>query len=458
MNELKEKTKQNNGKKIKSGLKLFLVMMIAAGLIGVGIGLLDFFKINPVRRSVSLSLEFTYDGATKHQLPNGDMFTIEGIRTDQVIGVALKSLELEDKYTVDGIRRALSVTGAYPEDVIDRISDYDSVYDYEAFRDVKQNNYYPTVYNIKLYDSFDPGMSRLEMSDILKAIVESYREYFIREYVFAYEFENEDEILSIESADYRQQINLIRGKLEILKSFAKKLYGRHVNFIYNDMSFNDFYIRCTDIEKNGLTSLESIVMMKAYSKDPQRLKDMYNYRIEQLENELDSKRNNLEAVGKIIDAYEMDDILYMNMGDSYVKVDSNSEKTYEQLTAKRIALNDEIANINENIARNREYLEDLKVKADQTALKDIGDQINDFNTRLTGLEQSFAEMVKAYDDFLVTKEDLGSGDIYYTSPSLLSGAFVKRAAKFAIPACMLAFMVFCVLMVKRERRGQPAKV
>jgi len=54
MKENTNKDKKKNGKKT---LKLFIIMMVIAGVIGVIISAIDFFSINPISRNVSLWLK-----------------------------------------------------------------------------------------------------------------------------------------------------------------------------------------------------------------------------------------------------------------------------------------------------------------------------------------------------------------------------------------------------------------
>ena len=97
---------------------------------------------------------FTYDGVAQNKLPNGEAFTIDGILRDDVIESALVELGLKDYYSVDSIRGSMMVKGSFPKDVIDRLSTYNSVYDYNVYRDVEEENYYPSVYTITLFDDY----------------------------------------------------------------------------------------------------------------------------------------------------------------------------------------------------------------------------------------------------------------------------------------------------------------
>ena len=61
-------------------------------------------------------------------------------------------------------------------------------------------------------------------------------------------------------------------------------------------------------------------------------------------------------------------------------------------------------------------------------------------------------MVKAYNEYLVTADDIDNTETEFTSPKLISGTFIKRAIKYAAPLCLLAFIVFCAIMIADEKK------
>ncbi len=457
----KNAIKKIGNKRLKTRIKFGVTILICAGIIGLAIALIDFYVLNPTQRNVSISVEFNYDGSAQNQMPNDEPFTIDGIKNDEIIESALADLGKKDSYSTESIRNSMSIMGEYPEDVIERISEYTSVYEFvdestdeiKATNDVHKHNYYPTVYKITLYDDFNTKASESEMEQILEKIVEKYKEYFLKRYVFVYSYDNTEEILGLEDLDYRLQLSYIRGKSDALQSYAKQLYNKQQNFTYNGQNFNDFYVKCYDVERNIISRLEAVIMLKAYSKNPERLLNLYDYRISLLSNELKNQKIKLTEIQRIIDNYELDDTLYIMSGDSVVTVGSKATGTYEELTSKRISINNRITAINEQIAKNQEYIDDIK-KAQQgdSYLETVKTDIDEANSKITQLETEFANMVQAYNDYLITADDIDFTDMKFTSPSILSGSFIKRAIKFAAPICLLAFIIFCAVMISDEKK------
>lgn len=455
------KNAKTNKLKKKNRFVLCLTMLVIAGIIGLVIAAVDFFAINPTQRSVSISMEFNYDGAAENQMPNDEPFTIDGIRTDEVIGAALAELGKQDKYSTESIRNSLSIMGVFPENVIDRISEYISVYEYineetdeiKTTNNVRKSNYYPTAYSITLFDDFNTKASESEMEEILQKIVEKYREYFIKHYVYVYTSENTEEILSLEDLDYRLQLSYIRGKSDTLQSYAKQLYNKQPNFIYNGQNFNDFYVKCYDVERNILSRLEAVIYLKAYSKNPERLLNMYEYRLTLLNNQLASEKDKLTQLQTLIDSYELDDTLYIMGGENVVTIGSKAVGTYEDLTGRRINIENNITSINESIAKYQEYIDDIKkAQQDSSYLDTVKTDISTADAKVTALEKEFAEMVKAYNDYLVTAEDVVNTETYFNSPKIISGSFIKRVIKYAMPLCLITFAMFCIVMIVDEKK------
>lgn len=455
-------TKKKTGNtRLKKRLKFGFALLVIAGIIGVVIALIDFYALNPTQRSVSISMEFNYDGAVENKMPNDEPFTIDGIKNDEIIESALADLGKQDAYTAESIRNSMTIMGAYPEDVIERISEYTSVYDFvdeatseiKSTSNVRKSNFYPTVYSITLYDDFNSKASESEMTQILEKIVEKYKAYFLRNYVYVYSYENTEEILGLEDLDYRLQLSYIRGKSDTLQSYAKQLYNKQQNFKYNGQNFNDFYVKCYDVERNIISRLEAVIMLKAYSKNPERLLNLYEYRISLLNNELKHQKDKLNEVLAIKDSYELDDTLYIMGGDNVVTIGSKATGTYEDLTTRTASINSRITSINEEITKYQEYIDDIK-KAQQNSpyLDTVKADIESANNKISQLETEFAEMVKAYNDYLVTADDLDNSNTYYTSPKLISGTFIKKAIKYAAPLCLLAFIVFCAVMIADEKK------
>ncbi len=436
-------------------LLLCAILLIAGALIGFVFALRDWYSANPVRRSVSVKLNFTYDGAAHNKMPNGEAFTIEGIKSDKVIDRALENLVLKGECDTQLIKECLRIKGSFPKDVMERVSSYNSVYDYEGVGSVNQEQYYATEYTITLYDDFKPGISTDRLKSILGAICDEFETYFRDTYVYKMNDDSENREAFMTKIDYRQQIDVIRNRLDMVEDYAGYLYSVDANFSYKGMNFKDIGVRCEDLKNNYLSGMEAKVMMKVYSKDPERLKNMYQYRINILNNQVKRTEENLKEVETLIDNYQMDDILYVGMGgESVVAIESNSTKTYEALVTEKINLTDKITELNAETLRYKGYLQDLtneKATSAETAVAEM--EINDIVTKMDSIEATLREMLDAFNLYKLKEEDIVITSVKYNSPSILSFAFIKRMIKFCVPIYLFMFAFFGVNMMIGQIKG-----
>jgi hypothetical protein len=433
-------------------LILCLILLAAGTLIGFFFSLRDWKKINSVRRNVSIKINFAYDGVARNKLPNGEPFTVDGIKNNEVIEGALQNLGLSDKYDIELIRESMRIKGSYPNDVMERLSDYESVYDYNGLGNVNKDQYYATEYTITLYDDFKEGISAEDLKEILKAITDEYEQYFRNSYVYKYNDDSKNRSDFMNEVDYRQQIEVLKNRIEMVEDYSLFLYMADSNFSYNNLNFNDIGVRCEDIKNNNLSGLEAKVMMKVYSKSPERLQNMYQYRINLLDDQVKRAEENLKEMENLIDNYEMDDILYVGMGgEAVVAIESNSTETYEALVTRKIDLTNKITGLNSDILKYKGYLSDLsneKATSAETAI--VEKEINDIVNKIYSVEMTLREMLDAFNEYKLGEEDILIGNVRYNSPSIFSFAFIKKMIKFSIPVYLIMFAFFGINMMVNQ--------
>ncbi len=422
----------------------YLICIIVAGVVGLVIACAQFFGTQKAERYSVAVLEFTYDGAAQNLTPSGEKFSIDAITGDTVLQKALEKAGVSDKYTVEALRNSIVVTGSYPKDVIDRIEDYTSLYDFSSGRQVSLNDYYPTIYSISLYDGFDKKATEETMNKIVRSVAESYKEFFLKEYVYSFDMSKYDSLLNIEDYDYLQRIKILNQRLRMIEKFAVDMYAEDTNFKYNGWSFNDINLKCKDISNDSLKKLEAMVTMNAFTISNSRLQNQYKYEIQLLENELAYKQMNLEELNELIENYQTDDIVYIGSGDSLVKVDNNSKKTYEELIGMKREISDRIVEINTEIKDYKLHLNDLTAASISEA-QDVSaadDQIDKISTLIDSIEERFEELIIAYNSSIVSEDAISVEDARYYSSNLLSSAFIVKAVKCAGPLCIIV-MIIC---------------
>lgn len=439
-------SKENKEKKPIPRLLKYLLCLIAAGVLGLIIAGIQYFGTDNIQRSSSVVLEFTYDGASKNLTPAGKKFSIDSITGDTVLEAALANAGLSDKYTVEAIRKSIVVSGSYPADVIARIKSYSSLYDFSSSREVSLNDYYPTIYSLVLYDDFDPNASADTMNKLVKAIAESYKTYFLSEYVYAFDMSSFNSIIITDNYDYSQRIKILRHRLDLIEKYSAEMYANNTAFKYNGLSFNDINLAGTDIERDMLSKLEAMVMINAYTVSSSRLRNQYEYEIRLLENELEFKKSNLEDLNRLIESYQIDDEMYIGSGDSLVTIESNSTETYETLIDEKREITERIVEINSLISEYKLNISDLdNAQVNPSSNKsDAESQFVSIINNINRLEESFKELQKAYNDSVVSNDSILIESVRFNSAKLLSSGFIVKVIKCAGPFCVIVLVICCL--------------
>lgn len=433
----------------------YLSLIVIAGIIGVVIALVKYFGPDKIKRNSSVTIQFTYDGAAKNQTPTGEKFSIDGIKSDQVLNDAIASVGLASKYTADALRSSIVVKGQYPADVIDKIKDFNSLYNFGESRDVSINNYYPTTYSIVLYDDFDPSVSSSDMEKLIKAIGETYRNYFINNYIYSYNPEKIQEMLVLDNYDFAYRIRIIKLHLQEIKNYASEMYEKDKAFRSGSQSFNDIVIKCRNLENDAIGNIEAAVMTDVLSVSAARLRNQYEYEIKILENEKAHKNANLEELDGLIDSYELDGIMYLGSGDAMVKVERNSKETYEKLVDMKKELTERIVEIDSEIEKYKSFITDMDAASLSTEAKKtlVSGQIQNAYDKTVEIEKLFSDMIADYNATLVAEESVNVKENRFVSGKIFSTGFIAMAVKCAAPLCIIVMIIcsFHAFLVERKK-------
>ncbi|MBQ6025562.1 MAG: hypothetical protein IJL20_08150 [Lachnospiraceae bacterium] len=433
----------------------YLSLIVIAGIIGVVIALVKYFGPDKIKRNSSVTIQFTYDGAAKNQTPTGEKFSIDGIKSDQVLNDAIASVGLASKYTADALRSSIVVKGQYPADVIDKIKDFNSLYNFGESRDVSINNYYPTTYSIVLYDDFDPSVSSSDMEKLIKAIGETYRNYFINNYIYSFNPEKIQEMLVLDNYDFAYRIRIIKLHLQEIKNYASEMYEKDKAFRSGSQSFNDIVIKCRNLENDAIGNIEAAVMTDVLSVSAARLRNQYEYEIKILENEKAHKNANLEELDGLIGSYELDGIMYLGSGDAMVKVERNSKETYEKLVDMKKELTERIVEIDSEIEKYKSFITDMDAASLSTEAKKtlVSGQIQNAYDKTVEIEKLFSDMIADYNATLVAEESVNVKENRFVSGKIFSTGFIAMAVKCAAPLCIIVMIIcsFHAFLVERKK-------
>lgn len=481
-------------------LRTTIIVLIICGIAGLALTSVLFFG-NPDPTYASATMEFTFEGAADGIAPNGNAFDISGIASETVLAAALKEASLDGAYTVEQLQDSLVVQGVYPEDMAEKVTSYESLLNFTANRETTVGDFHPTTFNITLYDSFDPSISRTNLEALMKGITTAYKAYFNE--VYANGLEAHSLLFTLDDYDYPQQLEILQGHYEVLANYANELYQREPTFKLNSAGFNDIGVRLNTLITSDISRLNADLTMNALTRDTARLLTQYQFEIRDLGIRLEKQTERLEKLDKLVDAYDKNEILYLSTTDSLTKIDGNSSETYDALIDERKEVADGITEINSQIATYQLMLSDLlkenqSAKSTTTAATTASTNTEDAEGLTTqevvqmtdeeiaeaaaeaerlaraqtsalekniaavvekgnGIIDDFKAMLTAYNDQEINDLTVAVISYHYRAPKLLSGAFIKKAIKTAGPVCAIGFMLCMVLIILSRRKEERNK-
>ena len=304
---------------LKKYLALWVVFAIIGGIVG---GVYSAFKTIVAKPRLSALVSFTYKGVEKGLDPAGHTFDAnDSLKTPEVIKNALVDLDMDLDY-VESIRKGIRVEGIIPEDAIDRITAYKSVYETassgnlaaaQAMLDV---SYYPTEYKV-FFDYSETGLSRSDRALVFKTMLEDYRDYFYKQYGYNQSLGTAVPAVDYNSYDYAEQIEVFSDTLTTIEKYLKNLAGDDTNLFRSNetgFTFNDLYRAAQTIETIDLDRISSIITVNNITKDKNASINYCNYRIDNLVRSSTALKERLNTIEDSISKYEKDTILICGNG------------------------------------------------------------------------------------------------------------------------------------------------
>lgn len=464
-------------KKKTHWLRTTLIVLIACGIAGLVIAGITYQK-DAGRTSASASIRFSFDGAAEGKAPNGYSFDVSGITGDEVLSAALEAAGLQEEYTTEQVRKNMTVTGVYPENIAEQMTKYVSLLDSSADMQAELSDYRATQYSVVLYNDFDQKLSAEQLTNLLDKILETYREYFFR--VFSASLDMTTPIADLPEYDYAQQLEAISEAVTQQRRYAQEMAELAPDFLVQKKGFSDIVVRYQNLD-NDISRLNATITLNAVSRDRERLQKRYEMEIRSQTYQLNSLTDELKQIEAQVAAYEKEGIIYVSSGGSVRPVSSSGSDTYDKLVAARKEVTDSIASINAQIAMYQARLDDMAKSAGKTKVKTAADeeesadsvpamteaeieklrdtveaQIQALTAKKDAVEADFRTLLDAYAEREINEKTVYASEAKYAAPKLLSGAFIAQAVKTAGPICAVGFIVCMVLLVISRRKEEKA--
>lgn len=352
-------------KQIKKYLFLWIVISVFTGAVISG-GVLA-FKGNISTSKITALVGFNYSGIESGLAPDGSEFDVNKIKSPNIIESALTNMDEPLSY-VENVRRNISIKGVIPNDALDKISLYQSVYSkggsaaLDAVNSLLEIGYYPSYYVITFdYDS--AGVELNKGKKILDGILESYQDYFFKTYGFNKALGNSVVTVDYKDYDYPAAVDVFNETLDDLDLYIKELQRNdNTNFRSNvtGYSFNDLRATIDTIKSADLSSLSSFITINNITNDKEHLITYYEYRIEQLERELNVNETKLESITNSINEYEKDKLLVFGINDENTETSyTQASEKYDDLIEEKLDVQDSVSRIKQNISYVKDRLSAL---------------------------------------------------------------------------------------------------
>ena len=432
-----------------------LFVFLGAGLVSLTASIIDFKGVNKQLSYSSAAIQLNYDGASDGLDPNGRKFDAVSFLSDDVIASALQKSELTgEKYQVENVKQYIAIENVVPKNIVKEIDSYESILSGRGTSTITSSDYHPVRYRFVVYQ--DLGVSKSKLNTLAKYLVDEYRDKFYLTFLNRLDNEELDELLEFDNYDYRYQTELLSRKINLVKNYSNELYARHDDFDADGVSFKDLVANANQILEN-IETIDNIINLRSISKNPQTIKDYYNYRIEILSKEKDRYTTDLNNVSAQLSGYEKDKTSYVGNGETIVEISNNSAETYDALMAKQLELNNKVATVNEEITR----LTDLRDRVDtvtQSEIDNVVARINSVKSKYEQLQNDFQELTLKYNQKYLNASAVTKTKVSYNSSSLFSGAFIVHTIKIAAPI-MLTVMLgiaiyYLVRMIRKEKEAK----
>lgn len=426
--------------------RLYVHLLLLAVCAGICIGLLitGIQYIMGNNSYANAMVSFQYEGIESGLDPNGAAFDINMIKSPVVIETALNSLGITDISTED-IRQNIMIEGVIPEDAVERITvlkemSLEDVSNYEKILDV---SYFPSQYIVYLYK--DRHMSSADTTEILNAILESYRDYFMDTYANTEVLTVTTNLIDYTEYDYMEAVDMLQSQIDIMMSYVSERKNQAPDFrsANTGLAFSDIETSLRTIEDVELSNLASYVENVVLTKDRERIREYYDYKIRKYNMQLSELQVQLATVEKTIDSYVKDPVVIVSSQESTQEITQKNEY-YDSLIGQKLSLNKQIASVNTKL--NEAY--QLLNRMNATTAKNTQEQYDYADALLENVSATIAEWVKMTED---TTEE-------YYSTTLFSNAYkVAVPAKYhaaggivsvlKMPALCVAAMIFVVLFI-----------
>lgn len=408
---MQEKKKDNNSAwnmltlktylgKLRKFFKIWLIATIIIAVLNVGINL----GLNLFNGTVQTTVNFSFDGIESGIDPNGNKFDVNDIKSKEIVQESIDELGLG--LNAEDIINYISIDGIVPEDVIERITHYNSILSsgssdstIDTYRNIQDTSYYPTQYKISL-ECHEVGLGQKDSAALLNKITEKYYTEFYNKYGY-----NESLGAAVKSIDYKDYdyvdaIEVFNASLGSLKNYINELASSDQTRFRaeNGYTFADISASIDTIRNEDLDWISSYIFLNNVTKDKKTLIENYKFRIEELKREKTIAEETIDSVTESIEVYEKNAILIFNNATEGVNAEIyESSDTYDSLISKKLSAQSSYSSCEEKIKLYESRIKSLESgNSDQSDIEAVELQLDNVSAKIDTLLETASETSKEY--------------------------------------------------------------
>ena len=367
---MQEKRKDKNGTesilslkmffgKLKKYFRFWLIATLIIALLNVGYT----FGVEIFTGNVETVVNFSFDGIESGIDPNGNKFDVNEMKSKEILQESIDELGL--KVSAEKIANHISIDGVVPEDVIDRITAYNSMFASETVdtaRYIQDTSYYPTQYKITI-ECREAGLSQKESADLLNKITEKYYTVFYNTYGYNTSLESAVKSIDYKEYDYIEAVDVFNASLSSLQNYIKELAsGDKTRFrAENGYTFADISASIDTVKSEDLDWISSYILLNNVTRDKKTLIENYKFKIEELKRSRTIAEETINSINESIEVYEKNAILIFNNSTDGVNAEINhSSDTYDSLITQKLSAQTTYSSCDENIKRYEDRIKSLE--------------------------------------------------------------------------------------------------
>ena len=363
-----------------------------------------------------------------------------------------------DVKKTDAIRNNITVSGVVPEDAIDKLTAYESVFSntnsIEAAQKIMDVSYFPTQFEVQ-FSYGDSGMSRSQAADFLNTMLNNYKIYFMQTYGYNQAFGDALTAVDYTGYDYPQALDVLSSSLDSLKKYISSLSSNdntRFRSAKTGYTFSDLSEATATLQSVDYSSLYSYIMGKNVTKDKDSLATYYQYRIDSLNRSLNSAKERLSTITDSINNYKKDSMVVMAGGsaDNTGTVLTQPSTAYDDLITQRTDAQGSVSSLQQQISDYQTRLDKLQntplgskkeEEKVETDMKNVCDKMN----------QLINDVNETADDYFETASYTNAYNILVPASGSVSSSVSNAISNMIRPMLiveallLVAYLVFAVV-------------